>query len=393
MELGRESIKNIIRPITNIIRTVTYSRVGRLHKERAIWNKKLPGDLSFSYLRTVNRKIIARHAVCWLLYLAYSLIDSSLSGKSYPDKPFFLSYYWDFTYWVTQIVQFYFCYLWVFPKFLNKGKPFRLIGGIVLALLVFQVVRILLEQVLGPYVVGRTNYSGDNYIPWMISTNFYFGTWMVGIAGAIYAAEHAFKQEKRNTQLKAEATKAELAFLKNQINPHFLYNSLNYIYSQALPLSASLSEAILRLSDMMRYTLSESKDGLVSLGKEVEYMNSYLALLRMRFDPQFFMRFETVAIDGDIRIPPLLLIPFVENAFKHGQFDRAEYPVKIKLSLVDNHLTLVTENKIRHDETDYGSGIGLANVKRRLELIYPGQYTLEISDDGNIYRVFLEIRL
>ncbi|SEK99626.1 sensor histidine kinase [Parapedobacter koreensis] len=334
----------------------------------------------------MNRKMRFRHAFCWLLYLAYSLIDGSLWGGS-------TSYYWDFTYWLTQVIQFYFCYLWVFPKFLNKGKPFQLAGGIILALLVFQVVRILLQQVLGTYFFGHGNFSGDNYIARMVSANFYFGTWMIGICGAIYATEQALREEKRNRALREEATKAELAFLKNQINPHFLYNALNYLYSLALPLSDKMAQALVKLSDMMRYTLAEHKDNLVSLEKEIAYINDYMAFMRMRFEPAFFATFEVTGDISNKRITPLLLVPFVENAFKHGQFDQPDHPIEIRLIIECNQLVFGVSNRIFLGQKDSSSGIGLQNVRRRLELLYPGSHKLQITKDSMNYHALLRITL
>ena len=187
--------------------------------------------------------------------------------------------------------------------------------------------------------------------------------------------------------------KSELAFLKSQINPHFLYNTLNYIYSLAIPVSDKMAAAVLRLSDLMRYTLTESADGMVGVEKEVDYLESYIELFRMRFDPHFYVSFHTEGINGQQRVAALLLIPFVENAFKHGVVNDPQHPVEILLNITGKTLSLTVKNKISNNQKDRSSGVGLVNIQRRLELIYPGKYMLNIEKQDQIYQTGLTIKL
>lgn len=338
----------------------------------------------------MKRKKILLHIGIWLAYLVYSLADTYFKG--YKQDSWLDNYYWDFSYVTVQAVQFYFCYFWVFPKFMKLGKLPQLIGGIILALLLFQVSRYLLEQFLSYHWFGKTNFRGNFSLTGMILTNVYYGTWMIGICAAIYATQRYFEQQRLNGMLQEEATKAELSFLKNQINPHFLYNSLNYIYSLAIPLSEQLSDAVLKLSDMMRYTLKEHPDGMVNLIQEWQYIQDYVSFFRLRFDPQFCVKLEAEGIQ-DQRIATLLLIPFVENAFKHGAVDDPKQPVKIKLNVVKNKLTFTVSNRISQKEKDPSSGIGLINVERRLKLIYPDRHELLISTNGRTYKTTLTMLL
>ncbi|HEY1023888.1 MAG TPA: histidine kinase, partial [Sphingobacteriaceae bacterium] len=180
---------------------------------------------------------------------------------------------------------------------------------------------------------------------------------------------------------------------KSQINPHFLYNSLNYIYSLAIPVSDKLASAVLHLSDLMRYTLKESADGKVKLQQEVAYIRNYIELFRMRFAPQFYVDFEAAEIDDKQTVPALILIPFVENAFKHGVVNEPERPVRIKLSVAGGRLTFTVSNKINRSQKDHSSGVGLTNIKRRLELLYPAKHELLISENGQTYKTTLNITL
>jgi two-component system LytT family sensor kinase len=332
------------------------------------------------------KKNVAIHIICWLMLLSYFYLGDLLHGGS---KPSYFGYSMNFV----QIVEFYICYLWVYPRFLRKGKIFQLIGGIVVAMAAFIGLRYLVEEVLYLKFLGIHNYSSSTTALYYIQDNLYFGSSYIIVAAAIWSSESAFKAERIHTKLKEEAVKAELAFLKSQINPHFLYNTLNYIYSLAIPVSDKMASAVLRLSDLMRYTLTENEDGKVSLEKEVEYLASYIELFRMRFEPAFHVSFKVEGSNLQLRIASLLLIPFVENAFKHGITANPETPVRILLQVDSKKLYFEVENKVSQHQKDKSSGIGLMNVHRRLELIYPGKHDLTIENDGKQYRTKLTIQL
>eukprot|EP01133_Synstelium_polycarpum_P014007 gene14007-16511_t len=333
-----------------------------------------------------RKKIILIHVLCWSLLIAYFFLGEIIYGKR--------DHYFGYSMTVVQIVEFYVCYLWVYPRFLKKEKIPQLIGGLVVAMATFIFLRYFIEQMLFPKFLGIRNYPKATPLWYYIKDNLYFGTSYIMISAAVWGTERAFKTEKQAKQLKNEAIKAELSFLKSQINPHFLYNTLNYIYSLAIPVSDKMASAVLRLSDLMRYTLTESADGKVSLVREVEYMESYIELFRMRFDPNFFVEFTTAGISEQQRVSSLILIPFVENAFKHGLVNDAGFPVKIHLEVLNGRQLIFTVlNKISHHQKDRSSGIGLLNIYRRLDLIYPQKYELNIDNDGASYQSRLRIEL
>lgn len=336
----------------------------------------------------MKQKKVFLHLGIWLAYLIYSLADTYFKG--YRRDSWLDNYYWDFSYVTVQAIQFYFCYLWVFPKFMKPGKLPQLIGGICLSLVLFQVSRYFLEQWLSYQWFGKTNFRGNFTLVGMILTNLYYGTWMIGIAAAIYATQRYFEQQRLNSLLQEEATKAELSFLKNQINPHFLYNSLNYIYALAIPVSEQLSDAVLKLSDMMRYTLKEHPGGLVPIAQEWQYIQDYVSFFRMRFEPGFYVELRAEGTKEQ-RIPALLLIPFVENAFKHGAVDHPKHPIRIRLEVSNKRLTFTVSNKVSDKQKDHSSGIGLVNVARRLQLIYPDRHELLIAANGRTYKATLII--
>ncbi len=199
----------------------------------------------------------------------------------------------------------------------------------------------------------------------------------------------------RLKQSEKEKLDAELAYLKAQINPHFLFNTLNSIYSLAIVQSDNVASSIVKLSNMMRYVLSESSSDYVSLEKEIEYIQNFIELQQIRFGS--FIQFECT-ITGDHKnktIAPLILIPFIENAYKHGVNAEDNSIINIKIDTTENQLFLfVKNNKVfvqRSAESE--SGVGVQNTKNRLQMIYPGKHKLQINNTEKEYSVSLTIDL
>jgi two-component system, LytTR family, sensor histidine kinase AlgZ len=207
-----------------------------------------------------------------------------------------------------------------------------------------------------------------------------------------FAADWLDLQTTRK-EIEKEKLTAELNFLKAQVNPHFLFNTLNNLYYLAYSKSENTTEVIEKLSAMMRYMIYDSNYPQVHLSKEIEYMQNYISLEKLRLSDKVKIQFN---IEGDIdnaRITPLILITFLENAFKHGVTNTAkESWIAINLNCAGNKLSFsVANSKPPTPRTDEKSGIGLQNVKRRLELSYPGKYHLSMTDMPAEYRVQLDL--
>ncbi len=200
-----------------------------------------------------------------------------------------------------------------------------------------------------------------------------------------------FFNEREKAALEKQKLTSELAFLKSQINPHFLFNSLNNIYSLAYQKSASTPDAILKLSEIMRYMLYESNDNRVSLEKEINYLRSFIELQRLRFGAGFFVNLDVEGKVSTQTIAPLVLISFVENAFKHGVANDEKNPIEINISLFENKLLFTLKNKKHHQNKDQTGGIGMVNVRRRLDLTYANKYKLNIESKQDEY--FCELYL
>lgn len=206
------------------------------------------------------------------------------------------------------------------------------------------------------------------------------------------------KQQREKKELENQTLQSELKFLKSQINPHFLFNTLNSLYALTLKKSDLAPEIVLKLSEMMRYMLYECNEKEVSLEKEINYMQNYLELEMLRQGDKMVINSDIQGDSEHEKIAPLLLIPFLENAFKHGVKDSAE-PGFVHLHIDVNEDKLIMEIKnsrspsVPKNIDKNSGGIGLINVKRRMDILYPDNHTLHINETPNTYEVKLELNL
>ncbi len=221
---------------------------------------------------------------------------------------------------------------------------------------------------------------------------------ILGISLAYFFLKEWAKSELVYTQLQANQLSTELKFLKSQINPHFLFNTLNNLFSMAQAKgNDELADGISKLSGMMRYMIYESNEERVQLSQEIEYLRNCIVLNKLRYaDDEVKVLFDRPDKTDGIFVAPMLFIPFIENAFKHGVSIGATSQINIAILLTDKRLVFDCENTdysfIKKMEAEKG-GIGLENVKRRLELVYPGKHRLMINDADGEFVVKLEIDL
>ncbi|KYG80471.1 hypothetical protein AWW67_09885 [Roseivirga seohaensis] len=202
-----------------------------------------------------------------------------------------------------------------------------------------------------------------------------------------------YDQWKWLKTLKADKSKAELELLKTQINPHFFFNTLNNLYSLTVKHSDKAPEVILKLSDMMRYTIYEGKKEFVPLREEVTYLENYIELHKIRYQKKVNIEFSH-SIEQEVKVAPLLFIILLENALKHGVESLADSAyVRMDLSSSNNNIHFKIENNYEPMEINEAEGIGLENLKRRLELIYPKTHELNIHKTASTFAVDLKISL
>lgn len=282
--------------------------------------------------------------------------------------------------------------LLIIPRFARKRKPGLLVLETVLAILLL----LLIERFTG-IVLNASNLHAHDH-------NFFNSLWfhliIYILIACICLAWFFAKEWVRNEKLKRELIETqlttELNFLKSQINPHFLFNTLNNLFSIAQHSeNEQLATGIHKLSGLMRYVIYDSSATKVPLQKEIGYLTDFIELSKLRFTKEELT--VHLVVEGDIHdaaIAPMILVPFVENAFKHGV--KIESPSSINILIAVRNGTIIFEcansvHAINRPAEDNNAGIGLENVKRRLELIYPGRHTLAVATDENIYKVHLEL--
>jgi len=277
----------------------------------------------------------------------------------------------------------------LFPVFLEKGKYF-LYGISVL---------VLTALGAGFYII-----LFDSWIDYIFSGYYfiaYYGFFDISLYFVIYIFVTSLLRLARGwfhlQEIEKEKTVAELKALKSQINPHFLFNSLNSIYSLARKNSSQVPEKVIQLSDLMRHIIYDSDVEFILLPKEIDMIRNYIELQNLRTPENEKIELEvTGEIEGK-KVAPLIFLPFVENSFKHGLKSGAENPiVKMKIEVFENNLVFEIENskgKASEINDSKYKGIGIENVKKRLGLIYPNQHSLNISDTENTFKVILQIKL
>ncbi len=302
----------------------------------------------------------------------------------------------------TGIVAFYINYLFLVPQFLLKKKHILyFVAVFVLLALSVTFTEIILPK---PDFANHLpkpkdfppprDFKGPNNLRFRLGFPIFFNLILVVIGTAIKMYLEWDKNTKLQKEIENQKSNAELHFLKNQLSPHFLFNSLNSIYSLTSKKSNEAPEAVITLSELMRYMLYQADSDFVMLKDELEYVQNYLKLQRLRIANNQNV---TLNVRGDVaqqKIRPLLLISFIENAFKYGTDYKGNTLVKIEITVNQNNLHFNCVNLIGNKKNDpANSGIGLQNTKERLQLLYPDQHSLEIQEADNRFMVILDLKL
>ncbi len=338
------------------------------------------------YLYGLNRaQKIFLHFIVWLSILLFFVALSAKNGNFHQAIIIFV--YFGFF----NIAIFYSNYLYILPKYLSKRKYwiYTLLVSILIvgsSLLKYSFAYLFKEVIL---LKGKALIPFNEYFIGAVFTGVFF----IFLSTAYKFAVDWFLNEKVRKNLENEKLVAELAFLRSQVNPHFLFNSLNNIYSLAYQKSDKAPEAIMKLSEIMRYMLQESNEPKVKLAREIRYLENYIELQRLRFKDQAYVDLHISGDYSEQSIAPLILISFIENAFKHGVVSDASHPIEIKIELSNRDLFFSIRNKKSLFNKDESSGIGLNNVKRRLDLLYSGKYVLEIDDEIDTYYCGLSLKI
>jgi len=230
---------------------------------------------------------------------------------------------------------------------------------------------------------------------WLYSYyNFSTAFFYLGFTLALQFSKEWFQQRDHFQKLQIENLNAEIRYLKNQVNPHFLFNSLNTLYVQIDEVNTDARQTLEKISDMLRYQLYECNHERISIEKELAYIKNYIDIQKLRKENNFDINFNYDCSVKNFEIAPLLFIPFIENAFKHlSAFRNEPNIVDVCIKKLNNAVILNVENTVSAGTGSRQNGIGLKNVKRRLDLLYPNHYTLEINNRQSLFKITLSIEV
>ncbi len=287
----------------------------------------------------------------------------------------------------------YFNLNYLIPNYLTQKKFFTY-----LALLILSVIIITPLEDLILYFKFHNYPDLQNALVQDLNVSFIPNFVLAGSSTILKIVSDWVRHLRERQELHTQTMQSELRFLKSQINPHFLFNTLNNLYALTLKKSDEAPEIVIKLSEMMRYMLYECNEKQVLLSKEVHYLRNYLDLESLRQGKNVEINFDVSGNISDQNIAPLMFIPFLENSFKHGLNNHISKGfVNIKLDVADNNVYMYIENSkpetMPKPTRRRSGGIGLVNVRRRLDLLYPGKYTLNIQDKPNTYAVEMNIDL
>jgi two-component system, LytTR family, sensor histidine kinase AlgZ len=338
-----------------------------------------------------RNRVTLLHISFWFVYLSFNLyqISAFQRGRGYDWERMITSASVQLVF--TMLIA-YLNYFITWPRFIKTQNLWRYLLEFSVPFVALLTARVYLQRYL---VDGYTHKVEYFYSSFFIVQIFAITLFIVIFVGMLRFAVDWFELEAKRKEVENEKLIAELNFLKAQINPHFLFNTLNNLYYLAYTKSENTTEVIAKLSQMMRYMIYDSNHPKVLLTKEIEYMQNYISLERLRLNNQIPINFDIQGSVENRRIAPLIFITFLENAFKHGvSNNNPKAWVNVTVKLEGNECIYTVENS-KPEKTDLSekSGIGLQNVNRRLELSYPGQFKLSTQDKKDVYFVQLILTL
>jgi len=363
-------------------------------------------EFIFSEKRTEH---IKRHLLFWIFYWLYFTFLHAANPGGKPE----INYFRNIPYATLEAIlllipQTLFTYLlisFVLPKYLLKNRYVLSFLWIIVFVVTTALINYLMLVYVNPVIMEAI--LPDRYMvrnPRLMPANIFLAL-IISFKGTLVAAaaacsiklvKHWHLKEKRNLELLKEKTEAQLQLLTAQVHPHFLFNTLNNIYSKAQDESPGSAKMIMELSHILRYVLDEGKKELVPLESELQMLLDYINLEKMRYDDKLDLHLSLPSKTNGVYIVPLLLLPFAENSFKHGASKMIHNPwinLKIELEGASLFMKLMNGKKASQDLHNGRKGTGIENVRKRLDLLYKDRYDLQLNEDEEVFVVNLKLEL
>ncbi len=330
------------------------------------------------------------HLLFWIVYtLIFTVVEASYKGE------YWEAFYFELMNLPMRLIVVYFNYFVLLPRLLLQGKVLRYFVYTIMTL----VLAGFIQRIVNYEALTFLNPGMKDYGIWLpykfLQSSIIIASPLIFIIGVSVIWKVA-ELQRRTKSLENEKLQSELKYLKSQINPHFLFNTLNNIYGLSLENSKKTPELILKLSDFLSFSLYESNQQRITLEKEISLMNDFIELEKSRFEDRVKVQSTIPENVKNIMIPPLILVPFVENAFKHSLKNETEIAtIAIKLNVNDEVLQFVVKNSKPKSIINLNekNGLGLKNMRKRLDILYDENYSLEISDQNETYEIELKINI
>lgn len=332
--------------------------------------------------RFTTRKEAGVHIIFWVVYF-YILLFKPWTGELKVGV-------FDITWFLLFFSTFYIVYLFILPRVFRPFKWWKAIVSLISVLVFFIAFRYFLEQWLTARLFAEQNYFANTPFWFYLYDNLYFGSRPVVLSTVFWLIVYNVRLADFNKHIVEENKNTEIKFLKAQINPHFIFNTLNNIYSMVYFQSPQSLAAIEKLSNIMRFTTYEAQKDKILLADEISYIQSYIELEGLRHEVSNGVLLNSIVTDDTIKIPPFILSPFVENALKHGVFSK-EASIMVTLKSTAEMLDFMVENDIAQKQKDKVGGIGMENVQKRLMIYYPDRHDLHIENEGGKFKIHLKV--
>lgn len=312
--------------------------------------------------------------------------DGFISNFTYPKA------IWIFTLYTAFFFIYTINYLIICSYTISKKRFLAFAFATLAAVFIFAGIRYFLEEILVYNIVGKHNYFDDsrNFIYYTFD-NSYHAVKAIMYSTSLYLLFEYIENKNRVYELEIEQKKAELNFLKSQLEPHFLFNTLNSFYTDLVDTQPKTAKDIYRLSELLRYVTYEAQQDFMPLQKEMHFIEAYVYFYRKRFENSLFLEYTIEGVIENQEIPSLMLIHFVENIFKHGVINKKETPAKIAIKITNDFIFITTENSFSSSEKYSNKGIGKENLERRLAAIYKDNYELNYMQTANVFKAFLKL--
>lgn len=345
--------------------------------------------------RDYPRRIrVWHHVLFWVVLLLFNVSRFQRSFVGYSFETFRTNLLSELIELPILLMASYFTGYFLLQRFFIKKKYVQFFGWLSVSAVFFAfMLRILIYYVELPLFYPEDLTDNYRFMHFNVFQHIFYIYTTAGAFFMLRLVKHLLKIQESKSQLEKQNMRSELALLRTQINPHFLFNTLNNINSLIVKNPSKASYSVVKLSEIMRYMLYDANRERVLLSSEIEHINNYIELQRIRLERPDYISFSVNGNPSGISLPPMLFIPFIENIFKHGDKNQESPGFVIKIGIEGRRVFFNARNPMRskRTNTDSTSGIGISNVRRRLGLLYPQTHKLIIREKNEIFSVFLQI--